>query len=98
MVTRGDVGLVLGLCGFLLGGYGAYLGFRAYDQARLTQELVQDGDEMLAGLGGKVKELGDDVKSANARISALAHELAERKEAETALAARLSEIETKLPK
>lgn len=93
MVTRGDVGLMFGLCGFLLGGIGAYLGFRAHDAAATAQDVVREDGELIGTLGEKVDGLREDVKAANTRISAIAGELEERRKADADLRARLAKLE-----
>jgi uncharacterized coiled-coil protein SlyX len=98
VVTRGDVGMLLGLCGFLLGGIGAYLGFRAEARvAELDNASAHDG-EMIETLAEKVTGLREDLKAANVRISALLSELEQRRKDDVNLRARLGQIEERLPR
>lgn len=97
-MTRGDVGLVLGLCGFLLGGAGSYFGFRAQSRAEAVESTSAHDGEMIATLAEKVDGLRQDVKAANQRISALAGELEDRRKDDLNLRSRLGQIEEKLPK
>ena len=64
-LERGDVGFVLGLAGFLLGGIGAFLGYRTVSvETRLEQYhevLTQDGESIeavLARVGAIERALG----------------------------------------
>ena len=98
MLTRNDVGMVLGLCGFLLGGAGAYFGFFAQRTAQDVEGVLHSDGEMIEGLGAKLSELQADVRAANQRLSVLTTAVEELKKEDVRLGARVAELEAKLPK
>lgn len=98
MATRGDLGLFFGVCGFLLGGIGCYLGFRADDRSQLATEINRDDAEMFESLGGQVRELRDDLSASNLRITALKDEVEAARRAADALAKRVASLEASAPK
>ena len=98
MLTRGDVGMFLGLGGLLLGAGGAYFGFRADRRVADFDGTIAHDGEMIETLASKVEELRKDVQAANTRISSVANELEQRRKGDEALRKRLDEIEAKLPK
>ncbi len=74
-MNRGDVGLVLGLAGFLLGGAAIFIaaGSQKETSGRWDdiQGMVKADEESITGLGEKVKGLDATVKDLTRRVNAV---------------------------
>lgn len=69
-VTRGDIGMVLGLAGFLLGGIAFYFGFRTNQRLTEADAALEFDRETIEQLVNDKTQLQRDVQEANKRAAA----------------------------
>lgn len=70
MLTRGDVAMVLGLAGFLLGGLSFYFGFQTNRRLADAEASLDFDRDTIEQLVNEKTQLQIDVKEANKRVSA----------------------------
>lgn len=72
-MNRADLGLVLGLSGFLLGGWAVYvsLGAKKETEQRWSdvREMIKSDEDNLAGMAGKLADVDDKTKALSDRVS-----------------------------
>ena len=74
-VTRGDVGLLFGLAGFLLGAAAFWHAFRVQERQTVVDDVLRHDGEMIETLVNEKTALSDSLAEANKRISSLRKEL-----------------------
>jgi chromosome segregation ATPase len=95
MARGGDVALVCGIAGVLLGGGAFFYAFRQEQGLRTHQTVLDEDGERITQLVEEKTALQADVQEANKRISALRLELEEARTQIAALQKRVDGLEHK---
>jgi len=98
MVTRGDVGLLFGLAGFLLGGSAYYHHFKLVARMDGADQVSVHDDEMQGQFAERITALETHMTEANKRVSALQKELSDGMNDLAAARGRIDALERSKPK
>lgn len=97
-MQKGDVGLVFGLAGFLLGGVAIFLATGARRDTSQMQEdvrnVMKSDDESLVAMGEKLKATDDSIQGLNKRVNGLSGDPRKMWEQIQQLQLRLDKLES----
>ena len=93
MVTRGDIGLLLGLAGFLLGGGAFFFQFKTAERMDSADNVRAHDGEQIDQLIERVTKLEEDTRTGNQRFGSHRKEFLDRIGDVAALQRRIEAIE-----
>ena len=93
MVTRGDIGLLLGLAGFLLGGGAFFFQFKTAERMDNADNVRAHDGEQIDQLIERVTKLEEDTRTGNQRFGSHRKEFLDRIGDVAALQRRIEAIE-----
>ena len=95
-MSQGTVGMVLGLAGFLLGGFAVYTATDVRRDVDLITDAVELDNEMFGSTGEKLRELEDIQRTTNRNIKGIREQERELRAKVQELLARLEDAEREL--
>jgi TolA-binding protein len=92
-MERGDVGIVAGLAGFLLGGWAVFTAFSMKSDVESLKNERRNDEDALTGLGSRVDELDSSHKELTRRVNGLSSDPKQLREAIERLNVRVDALE-----